>query len=125
MKLEPPISNLVNRCQTICVSECCGIDAYDFSPIHIASYLLMWEGRPNSTEITRIRNQLEALKANYGTSGAIAPGVTFEDLNQIFSANEIDSLVDEILANLDVALQLIAESETKRFHRRTDSSASC
>lgn len=86
MKLEPPLSNLIARCQTICVAECCGIDAYDFSPIQIASYLTMHRGRPDDSETRTIRDQIEALRAKYGHAGTSGRGATFEEMNYGFSA---------------------------------------
>jgi hypothetical protein len=115
MKLEPPLSNLVARCQTICVAECCGIDAYDFSPIQIASYLTMVRGSTDASEIRVIRGQIEALRANYGTGAASGHGATFDDLNQGFTAEQIDGLAHELLTNLDVALRLIQQSEEMRY----------
>jgi len=116
MRLEDPLLNLVGRCQTICVAECCGIDAYDFSPVHIASYLLMWEGKPNEHNLIKLRGQLEAIKANYGSAATGSIGVTIDDMNQGFSGLEIDNLIDEITANLNIALQICADAEKARFH---------
>jgi hypothetical protein len=115
MKLDPPLSNIVARCQTLCVAECCGVDAYDFSPIHIASGLLMFRNEPDAAELRTLRAQIEALKANYGSSGSSARGVTIEEMNQVFKAAEIDRLADELAANLDIALGLINEAATSRF----------
>ena len=111
------LANLITRCQTICVAECCGLDAYDFSPIQIASYLTMYRGKVDYSEVEKLRSQLGALRANYGVGGASGSGVTVEEMNQIFSAEEIEGLAREMLANLDVALSLIEESETRRFRR--------
>ena len=117
MKIEPPLSNLIGRCQTICVAGCCGIDAYDFSPIQIASYLTMWRGSPDEKEIKTIRNQISDIKANYGNAGGSSLGVTIEEMNQIFTAEEIDLFTGEISANLEIALKLITESETLRYKK--------
>ena len=117
MKLEAPLLNLVDRCQTICVAECCGIDAYDFSPVHIASHLLMWQGKPNEKEIAKLQDQLESLRANYGTRGTISCGIIIDDMNQCFSGDAIEKLVDEIMHNLKVALQINQASEQERFIR--------
>jgi hypothetical protein len=113
MRLEPPLSNLFGRCMTVCVAECCGVDAYDFNPLHVASYLLMYRGTPDGREVEQIRVQLKTLKANYGSNGASACGVTLDDLNQGFSGSEIDELVDNLLQALDFALDLIREAETR------------
>jgi hypothetical protein len=117
MKIEPPLSNLIGRCQTICVAECCGIDAYDFSPVQIASYLTMWRGALDEKEINTIRSQIAAIKSNYGSEGGSDSGVTIEEMNQGFTAAEIDIFMDEISYNLEIALKLVTESETLRYKR--------
>jgi hypothetical protein len=108
MKLEHPLAGLFARCQTLCVAECCGIDAYDLVPIHIASFLLMYRGTVDAAEVSLLRSQLTSLKANYGSHGASGSGVTLDELNQQFSGEEIDALVEKISVNLDVALALAA-----------------
>ncbi len=123
MKLEDPLLNLVARCQTICVAECCGIGAYDFSPVHIASYLLLWQGKIDQANLTKLMGQLVALKANYGSSGASSQGVTLDDINQNFTGAEIDKMVDEITANLKIALKLCDESERMRYNNPEPSDA--
>lgn len=115
MKLEPPLANLIARCQTICVAECCGVDAYDFSPVQIASYLTMCRGKPDASEVRTLRGQIDALRANYGLAGASRHGATFEGMNQRFTADQIERLTDELLANLEVALSLIEKSEELRY----------
>ena len=109
MRLEPPLSNLLGRCMTMCEAECCGIDAYDINPIHVASYLLMYRGAPDTREVERIREQLDSLKANYGSAGASGRGATFEDMNQVFSGVAIDAFADSVGAALDGALSLLAD----------------
>ncbi len=117
MKLEPPISNLIARCQTICVAQCCGIDAYDFSPIQIASYLTMWRGDIDEAEIKKIQTQLDVLKGNYATRGI---SLTIEEMNQTFKPKALSEFVDEIRYNLDLALELISVSNSKRYKRQKD-----
>jgi len=93
-------------------AECCGLDAYDLNPIHVASYLLMDRGRPDLREVEQIRAQLDSLKANYGSTGASGNGATFHDLNQGLSGAEIDALVDRLRSALDVALSLVGQVNT-------------
>ena len=115
MKLEPPLLNLIARCQTICVAECCGIDAYDLSPIQIASYLTMYRGKPDASEVRTLRGQIDALPANYGLAGASGRGVTLKEINQSFTAEQVEVMTNELLANLDAALSLIEKSEELRY----------
>ena len=113
MRFEPPLSNLFSRCMTLCVAECCGIDAFDFSPIHVASYLLMYTGAPNPGDVEQIRAQLESLTTNYGSDGLCGRGATLDDLNQVFSGAEIDSLAAQLRSALEAALILIDELEQR------------
>lgn len=115
MTLETPLVNLIARCQTICVPECCGVDAYDFSPIQIASYLTMHRGSPDENEIQSLRSQINTLRMNYGIAGLIDKGTSIAGMNQNFSAEQIEVLANELLANIDVALNLIENSESQRF----------
>ncbi len=116
MKFEPPLANLMARCETLCVHECCGIAAYDFSPIQIASYLTMNRGVPDAAEIRDLRGQIEALRANYGSGGASGSGAELEELNQSLTAEQIDGLTDELLMNLEIGSKLIQHSDELR-HR--------
>jgi hypothetical protein len=115
MKLEPPLANLIKRCQTVCVAECCGIDAYDFSPIHIASSLIMWRGKPDASEIQKLRGQIEVLRENYGSTGASDHGVIISEMNQSFTPEQVDAMANELLVNLAVALNIIEVSEKSRY----------
>lgn len=110
IQLDHPLLSLVARCQTICEAECCGVDAYDFSPVHIASFLLMYEGKLNQEYVNKIRAQLISLKANYGSTGASRIGITIPEMNQIFGGEQLDKFVEKILANLDIAIQICNDS---------------
>lgn len=75
----------------------------------------MGGGKPNPNSLSKLRSQLAALKTNYGSSDARASNVTIDDMNQTFSGAEIDAFVEEITANLDVALRLYADAEQQRY----------
>ena len=97
------------------MAECCGINAYDFSPIQIASYLTMYRGKPDVSELRTLHGQIDTLRTNHGLLGASGPGVTIEEMNQRFTAEQVEALSRELLANLDVALGLIETSEQLRY----------
>ncbi len=73
------------------------------------------QAKPSPDRLTKLSGQLAALKANYGSTGASSSGVTIDDMNQVFSGPEIDALVDEITANLSIALQLCEDAEKTRY----------
>ncbi|EAQ45513.1 MAG: hypothetical protein BM560_17000 [Roseobacter sp. MedPE-SWde] len=108
MKIEYPLLGMIQNCATICEPECCGIDAFEFSPFHIASYLLRYTGRIDQEELDKIRNQLSVLNASYGTAGTQQEGCTLDEMNQIFSGKDINNLVKTIDLALDRACELIS-----------------
>jgi len=105
------IIELAKYCETECVIECCGLDACDFSSIHIASYCLAWHRRKPSDALFEISNELKTLKANYGSKGASARGITISEINERLSAERVDKLVDTLLAKLSAAENLLKSNE--------------
>ena len=114
MKLES-LSNLVSKCETLCNHECCGIYAYDFSPINIATYITERKGSVDEAEIALVREKLNYLISEYSQFSESAKEITIEEINQRFTAEEIVIFASEIKYNLEIAVLLAAESETKRF----------
>jgi hypothetical protein len=87
------------------------MDAYDFSPIQIASYLSMWSGVPSDKDIEILLNQLADLKTKYED----AKEITVEEMNHIFDEAGLSIFIEEITANIHVARDLIARSEALRW----------
>jgi len=111
MKLERPLSELLKKCETKCVSGCCGLNAFDLSPVHIASFIT----RNDNIEINALEEQIKTLSINYGENGGSGRGVRLEEINDNFSAKAIDSLTKELLTNINVAKELIEVSEKNRY----------
>ena len=116
MRLEPPLLSLIQNCETICVAACCGRDAFDFSPIHIASYLLRHTGRLSDSDVETLRMQLDTLSANYGAQGASGRGATLDDLNERMSGEAVDRFVSTLQTNLKRATRIIATEATGSFN---------
>ena len=120
MQLDAPLLTLIERCETICVAGCCGREAFDFSPIHIASHLIRYSGQIEDKEVAALRNQLETLSINYGQNGASGKGAAIDVLNEHLSPLAVDRLVDELQANLTRAIDLITEEKTAQNVSRAD-----
>jgi hypothetical protein len=114
MKLEC-LSDLVSNCETLCRSECCGIDAYDFSPINIANYLTKFDGQANESEVDLIKEKLKFIISSNAQNSEPQLVISVEEMNQNFTSEEIVIFASEIKHNLEVALFLVSESDKKRF----------
>lgn len=80
----------------------------------------MFEGLPNSLELAKLRAQLEAIRRNYGTTNASSSEISIEEMNQRFTAEQIDCFVEEISTNLEIALRIIDDSEDQRYKHNSD-----
>lgn len=105
------VIELTKYCETECVIECCGLDACDFSHIHIASYCLAWHRRKPSEILIEITNELETLRANYGSRGASGRGITINEINERLSAERVDKLVETLLTQSSAAQNLLKSNE--------------
>lgn len=115
MRLGKTLSSLIARCESLCSPSCCGLDAYDFSPLHIASFLIMHREGVDANEILEISEQLDALSERCGKFGVVNKWVKIEGVSHVFSVEDIDEMVREIKVNLEIALFFIKESEFLRF----------
>ena len=115
MKLEPPLLDIINHCEISCVSRFCGIEAYDFSPICIACYFVRQRIEEDGNEMNALKMQLETLSVNYGKIGASGRGVEIEDMNQTFSGEKLDQMINELQININLAFELIVNSDKRRY----------
>lgn len=112
MTLASPLRQLISYCEQICVKECCGIEAFDFSPVHIASWLQQSRGEPTSKTVDELKKQLSEFRAQFGTGSNSEGYESDEDeMNQIFSEAQIDQLVEQISKNLEHAIELRQKSD--------------
>ena len=110
--LEPPLEHLVKTCETICVAECCGVDAYDFSPFHAASYLIRYDNRIDVQQLEDMRRRLDELQVIAVQMEKDRERVSIPEMNQIFDARQMQNLVREVSDALQRAVELI-EAEAK------------
>ncbi|MFU1477540.1 DUF6331 family protein [Roseovarius sp. C7] len=98
---------LAKYCATMCEIECCGLDACDFSPVHIASYCLSRNARYPSRVAMEIIAQAKTLKSNYGSNGASARGITIAEINERMTGRRVDILADTLVRQAALAKAIL------------------
>lgn len=98
---------LAKYCATMCEIECCGLDACDFSPVHIASYCLSRDARYPSRVAMEIIEQAKTLKSNYGSNGASARGITIAEINERMTGRRVDILADTLVRQAALAKAIL------------------
>lgn len=111
MALPSPLSKLISYCEIPCVKECCGIEAFDFSPVHIASWLRQLIGETVEETAILLSGQLDDLRAQFGSSSSTEGYESDEDeMNHDFTPEEVDQLANQISTNLKHAIELNEKS---------------
>ena len=114
--LPSRLNYLVQYCEKSCVADCCGIDAFDFSPLHIASFLSAYSGDISETDIKEL--ELELKKAEELTTDLLPSDEGFicsiKGTNQNFSRDAFDSLIAELLHNIRVSPEVLRLSNQIR-----------
>jgi nitroreductase len=117
------LAELVSYCEKLCVKECCGIESFDFSPVHIASWLQQSRGEPAEKTLGLLHEQLDDLRIRYG-SGSNSEGYESGEgeMNQFFSPEQIDQLVTQLSTNLKYAVELKDKSNVVEWKPEGSSS---
>lgn len=125
----PFLSGLIAACETFCEHECCGIDAFDFSPLHAGAYLCRHSGSIEREDVQRLLNDLDAL---HTVSDELAPGehgfiCSLAGTNQYFTRESLQELMRRIRWTLGCAPKLLAVNKEleEGYDSQTDSSGSC
>ena len=107
--LDYPLLGLIKHCETLCEAACCGVDAFDFSPIHIASSLIRYTGKIESEEVDKVLSQLQNLDMEAERLTRDGGTISIEGMNQIFTGPALFTLSATIRDSLTKAVQLVAD----------------
>src|SRR5258708_11791816 len=98
LKLNSRLKGLMNACQKSCVAECCGIEAFDFSPLHVASHLSAFTGTICQADVNEFEGYVDALLA---AASNLPPDeqeliCSIEDTNQYFTRNTLNQFATRL-----------------------------
>lgn len=121
--LPPSLAALCASCETICMSECCGIRAFSFSPFNIIYHLTKVADPIRGEDVAEIRSELGELVRTFDGADQQADEVLIKDFNEAFTVEQLISLFDLIDAALSEACAIYAihekqiEQEYQKFLR--------
>lgn len=100
IQLPPFFAALCKSCETICERECCGIDAFNFSPFNVIYHLTKWHACIRDSDVEKIRTELTDFAATLRSSGPHSERIVLAELNAILTVNQMITLI----ANVDSAI---------------------
>jgi Family of unknown function (DUF6331) len=121
--LPPRLSGLVRSCETNCVAACCGIDAFDFSPLNCASFISSGSGAISAEELETWHGELDRLAQQAAGSELQNDGVGpvgdaalcwIDALCHEFTRDTFAAWIAELRHNIAMAPQVLALSEALR-----------
>lgn len=101
--LPPRLGALFRDCARYCVPGCCGIEAYWFSPLFVATHLSSWSGQIRKEHVNALRTEIRALVAEAlactptGPSGVVC---LIESTEQPVTKDQLQELQVAIEAGL-------------------------
>lgn len=111
---------LIKQCETKCAAECCGISAFNFSPLNIAFFFTVNELKPECVtkeDVARVKREVKRLKSNSVNHTSVS-GTDFGFLKPLRSSvnkQEFAAMCEEIEHNIDIARELVLEMQKKRY----------
>jgi hypothetical protein len=116
LRLSPRLAALVDACQKACVAECCGLEAFDFSPVHVASYLSAFSGRISLDETASLIGELGSLLEQVSGVEPDENGhvCSIAAMNQHFTPQTLDAVVRELMRSISAAPEMLQLSDRLR-----------
>ena len=114
--LPPRLERLVKYCEKNCVADCCGIDAFDFSPLHVASYLSSYTGGISESEFSEWEQELDRtlqLITDLPSSGSKWI-CSIKSMNQYFTSDTFNRFIAELRHSIRSAPKVLELSERLR-----------
>jgi hypothetical protein len=110
--LPETVARLVKFCEKVCDRGCCGIDAFDFSPLHVASYISAITGGMRDCDIAEWDERLAEVER---ATQIIEPNddgfvCYIPNINHAFSRSLIEALIAEIRHSIRSAPVVVALS---------------
>ncbi len=112
IKFPGRLESLVAACGTLCVPQCCGMEAFDFSPIHAASHLARYTGSVAASDVNAITKELDSVLETAARNQQ--PGMVFsiESMNQILTLSELEELIARIKRSVHLAIDVHRYAES-------------
>lgn len=107
------LASLIAACEAYCDHGCCGINAFHFSPLHVAAHMSALSGEIEAYRVQEVLEQLSALMAQ---AQALEPNengfiCSVAGTNEYFSWHKLQALAARIRWALESAPTVLACSD--------------
>ncbi len=123
LTLGSSLQRVVRGCETVCVAACCGLDAFDFHPIHVASTVLACSDPGPVKMLERIAQDLRDLERHATDDELDEFGCLgwCENLNTTFTPERLRLWISQMHQCLADVSKLFELSESLGYRSINDS----
>jgi hypothetical protein len=107
------LRHLIDDCEKGCVKACCGIDAYDFTPLHIASSMSAYTGTINPADVEEMINEVKKFDQSFDELQLAPIGFvcSIEHMNQHFNLEGFKALINELTLAIEASPKILELSD--------------
>ncbi len=113
LKIPERLQYLIKFCEKGCVADCCGICAFDFTPVHVASFLSTYTGIIRDPDINEWNAEIAKFESNFNALRTHGDGLVcvVPSMNQRFTAEAVRALLTELRSCVASSKQVFELSE--------------
>ena len=117
--LTGQLKYLIEYCEKGCVAGCCGIAAFDFTPLHIASHLSAHSKCIPEDTLQMYEAEIAAFEQHILSQSSDADGYLcfVPEMNEHFCRGDFLSFLEELRHNLRMAPQVLELSDRLELRR--------
>lgn len=97
---SPPLQRLIEACERLCEHACCGIDAFDFSSVHVASHVMSPSGSLEREDLVTLERAISDLESQATDLMPDEHGFicSIAGMNQSFTRLSLDAFLSRLRA---------------------------
>jgi hypothetical protein len=102
------LASLFRACEKACAKECCGIGAFDFSPLFVASHLAIYSGVVSESDVSDWLREIDKFEAETSALPANELGLIcmIDDLADSFCSDDVRVLAAQLRHSVRIAPQI-------------------
>jgi hypothetical protein len=114
LKIPERLQLLIKFCEKGCVADCCGICAFDFTAVHVASFISTHTGIIRDSDVKEWNVEIDKLESNFNALRTHGDGLVcvVPSMNQFFTADAVRALLSELRSCVASSKQVFELSES-------------
>jgi len=113
LKVSEKLQSLIKACEKGCDAECCGICAFNFTAVHVASFLSTYTGAVRDSDVAEWNAEIDKMESSFNDLATVGDGLVcvIPSIQQSFTAEAVTALILELRASVAASKEVFELSE--------------